>query len=47
LTCVECGCDQAADEHAWKAYLTTDEEEPVEAFVYCAECAKKGFGATA
>jgi hypothetical protein len=28
LTCVECGREQAADEHGWKAYLTTDEDEP-------------------
>jgi hypothetical protein len=29
---------QAAAQHGWKAYLTTDEDEPAEAIVYCPEC---------
>ena len=28
----------------WKAYLTTDEDEPAEAVVYCPECAEREFG---
>jgi hypothetical protein len=39
LTCVECGREQAADQCGWKAYLTTDEDEPAEAVVYCPQCA--------
>jgi hypothetical protein len=31
----------------WKAYLTVDEDEPVEAVVYCAECSDREFGETA
>jgi hypothetical protein len=34
LVCAECGCEQAAGERGWKAYLTTEEEEPAEAVVY-------------
>ena len=28
----------------WRAYLTTDEDEPAEAIVYCPECAEREFG---
>jgi hypothetical protein len=28
LKCVECGRHQLAGERGWKAYLTTDEDEP-------------------
>jgi hypothetical protein len=35
LTCVGCGREQPAGEPGWKAYLTTDEDEPAEAIVYC------------
>jgi hypothetical protein len=45
LTRVECGHEQAAGERGWKAYLTTDEEEPAEAVVYCPDCAAREFGA--
>ena len=44
LRCVECGREQAASEPGWKAYLTTDEDEPAEAVVYCPECARREFG---
>jgi DNA-directed RNA polymerase subunit RPC12/RpoP len=44
LTCVECGREQTADERGWRAYLTTDEDEPAEAVVYCPECATREFG---
>jgi hypothetical protein len=36
---------RAACRHrVWKAYLTTDEDEPAEAVVYCPECAEREFG---
>jgi hypothetical protein len=34
LTCAECGRHQDAGERGWRAYLTTDEDEPAEAIVY-------------
>jgi hypothetical protein len=43
LACIECGRKQASDERGWKAYLTTDEDEPAEAIVYCPECADREF----
>jgi hypothetical protein len=43
LMCVECGREHGADERAWRAYLTTDEDEPTEAIVYCPECAIREF----
>jgi DNA-directed RNA polymerase subunit RPC12/RpoP len=47
LTCVECGREHDADGRGWKAYLTTGEDEPAEAVVYCPECAAREFGARA
>jgi hypothetical protein len=47
LTCVECGREQGISEPGWRAYLTTDEEEPAEAIVYCPECASREFGPAA
>ena len=45
LRCVECGRVQtAAGARGWRAYLTTDEDEPAEAVVYCPECAEREFG---
>jgi hypothetical protein len=44
LTCTECGREQAAGERGWRAYPTTDEDEPAEAVVYCPECAAREFG---
>jgi hypothetical protein len=44
LRCVECGREQADDERGWRSYLTTDEEEPAEALVYCPDCAASEFG---
>jgi hypothetical protein len=45
LTCVECGREQLAGESGWRAYLTTDEDEPAETVVYCPDCAAREFGA--
>ena len=33
-----------AGERGWNAYLTTGEDEPAEAVVYCPECAEREFG---
>jgi hypothetical protein len=44
LACVECGREQAGGERGWRAYLTTDEDEPAEALVYCPACAAREFG---
>jgi hypothetical protein len=47
LKCVECGREQADDERGWRSYLTVDDaddEEPVEAVVYCPDCAAREFG---
>ena len=48
LTCVECGRVSFRDaERGWRAYLTVDDaddDEPVEAVVYCPECAGREFG---
>jgi hypothetical protein len=42
--CFECGREQRAGERGWRAYLTVDEAEPVEAVVYCPGCAAREFG---
>jgi hypothetical protein len=42
-TCVECGVSSRSAERGWKAYLTTDEDEPAEAVVYCPECDEREF----
>jgi hypothetical protein len=45
--CVECGREQPAGERGWRALLTVDDaddEEPVEALVYCPSCAECKFG---
>lgn len=42
--CAECGREQAVDERGWQAHLTTDEDEPAEAIVYCPDCAVREFG---
>jgi hypothetical protein len=44
VTCVECGREQPFRERGWRAYLTSDEDEPAEAVVYCPECAAREFG---
>src|SRR5215210_5893290 len=36
--------EQIGDERGWRSYLTTDEEEPAEAVVYCPDCAEREFG---
>ena len=44
---MECGREQLASERGWRAYVTVDdadEEEPVEAVVYCPDCAEREFG---
>jgi hypothetical protein len=38
LQCVECGRVLRDRERGWTAYLTVDEDEPVEAVVYCPKC---------
>jgi DNA-directed RNA polymerase subunit RPC12/RpoP len=43
LVCKECGREWRTDERGWRAYLTTDEDEPAEAIVYCPECAIREF----
>jgi hypothetical protein len=45
LVCVECGRVQTDDERGWRSYLTVDEDDPVEAIVYCPDCAEREFGA--
>jgi hypothetical protein len=42
-TCAQCSREQAGGERGWKAYLTTDENEPAEALVYCPDCAEREF----
>jgi hypothetical protein len=44
LRCVECGRVQPEGARGWRAYLTTDEDEPAEAVVYCPECAERELG---
>jgi hypothetical protein len=44
LTCAECGRQKTEGERGWRAYLTTDEDEPAEAIVYCPDCAVREFG---
>jgi hypothetical protein len=43
LACVECGREQVAYERGWRSYLTTDEDAPAEALVYCPDCASDEF----
>jgi hypothetical protein len=45
--CVECGREPREGERDWRAYLTTDEDEPAEAVVYCPTCDEREFGAQA
>ena len=44
LRCVECGREQPAGERGWNAYLTTGEDKPAEAVVYCPGCSEREFG---
>jgi hypothetical protein len=44
LQCIEYGCVSQESERNWTARLTVDEDEPVEAVVYCPECAAREFG---
>lgn len=44
LVCEECGRVSPENERGWTAYLTTDEDEPAEAVVYCPACAANEFG---
>jgi hypothetical protein len=43
--CLECGREQRAGLRGWRAYLTTDEDGPAEALLYCPSCAEGEFGA--
>jgi hypothetical protein len=44
LVCAECGREQRKDERGWRAYLTDDSDEPIEAVVFCPDCAEREFG---
>lgn len=44
LQCVECDRVSRENERGWTAYLTTDEDEPASAIVYCPECTEREFG---
>jgi hypothetical protein len=44
LQCVECGRVSRENERGWRAYLTTDEDEPAEVVLYCPECGEREFG---
>jgi hypothetical protein len=35
---------QAASERGWRAFPTTDEDEPADPVVYCPGCALREFG---
>jgi hypothetical protein len=39
------GCAALAGERGWRAYLTTDEDEPFETVFYCPDRAAREFGA--
>src|SRR5262245_65730864 len=41
LQSVECGRVSREGERGWKAHLTTDEDEPAEAVVYCRAAQRK------
>jgi hypothetical protein len=45
ILCVECVREPREGERGWRAYLTTDEDEPAKAVVYCPMCAEREFGA--
>jgi hypothetical protein len=36
-------CAALAGERGWRAYLTTDEDEPLDIVVYCPDCAAREF----
>jgi hypothetical protein len=44
LQCVERGRVSREGERGWTARPTVDEDEPVEAVVYCPECDEREFG---
>jgi ribosomal protein L44E len=44
LQCEVCGRVSRENERGWRAYLTTDVDEPAGAIVYCPECAEHEFG---
>ena len=43
LQCVECGRISREDERGWRAFLTSDEDGPAEAVVFCPRCSAKEF----
>jgi hypothetical protein len=46
LQCVECARVSRENERGWRAYLTTDEDEPAEAVTYCPDCNEREFGSS-
>jgi hypothetical protein len=40
----EDGDRQRPGERGWHAYLTTDDDEPADALVYCPDCANRELG---
>lgn len=46
LQCVECNRVSPEGERGWQAHLTTDEDGPAEAVVYCPACGEREFGAS-
>lgn len=43
LECVECGGVSREDERRFRAFLTSDEDGPAEAVVFCPRCSAKEF----
>jgi len=39
ILCVECSREPLEGLRGWRAYLTTDEDEPADTVVYCPTCA--------
>jgi ribosomal protein L44E len=44
LICVECGKLSGARADGWRAYLTSGEDEPARAVIYCPTCARRELG---
>jgi hypothetical protein len=43
LQCVKCGRVSQENERGWRAHITVDEDEPVEALVHCPKCDEREF----
>ena len=44
LTCEECGRQADVVAHAWRTYLTYEDDDSTETATYCPECARREFG---